>query len=169
MNRQLAIGFGFSLIETLVAIVVVGVALAGLASVFGLGFARGADPLRERQAVAIAEAYLEEILLKPYADPDSGAVCASPEANRALFDDACDYDALANNGCSAVSAACPLGNCACDQNGIPLDAAAGYQVTVAVSPQGLGVPAVNALRASVRVRGPAGGSIELVGYKAQVP
>src|SRR3546814_12867099 len=83
----------FTLIETIVSFVVIGSALAGLAAVFGLGFARGADPLRERQALAIAEAYLEEALLQRYADPDSGAVCGVPEANRSIFDDACDYNA----------------------------------------------------------------------------
>lgn len=162
---------GFTLIETIVSIVVIGIALAGLAAVFGLGFARGADPLRERQALAIAEAYLEEALLQPYADPDSGAVCGGAEANRAIFDDACDYDALPNNGCFAVSAACPLvGTCACDLNGTPIDALAGFAITMAVTNATLGPPNVNALRVAVTVRTPGGiNPVQLVGYKAQTP
>lgn len=161
---------GFTLIETIISIVVIGIALAGLAAVFGLGFARGADPLRERQALAIAEAYLEEALLQPYADPDSGAVCGAPEANRAIFDDACDYNALANNGCIAVTAACPLGTCACDQNGIPIDALAGFGITMAVGNTTLGPPNVNALRVAVSVTTPGGITpLQLVGYKAELP
>lgn len=161
---------GFTLIETIVSIVVIGIALAGLAAVFGLGFARGADPLRERQALAIAEAYLEEALLQPYADPDSGAVCGAPEANRTVFDDACDYNALANNGCIAITAACPLGTCACDQNGVPIDALAGFGITMTVGNTTLGPPNVNALRVVVSVTTPGGiNPVQLVGYKAQLP
>jgi len=161
---------GFTLIETIVSIVVIGIALAGLAAVFGLGFARGADPLRERQALAIAEAYLEEALLQPYADPDSGAVCGAPEANRTVFDDACDYNALANNGCITVSAACPLGTCACDLNGNPIDALAGFGIVMAVGNTTLGPPNVNAWRVAVTERTPGGiNPLQLVGYKAQTP
>lgn len=162
---------GFTLIETIVSIVVIGIALAGLAAVFGLGFARGADPLRERQALAIAEAYLEEALLQPYADPDGGPACGMPEANRTLFDNACDYHALANNGCIAVSAACPLlGTCACDLDGTPIDALAGFAITMAVTNATLGPPNVNALRVAVTVRTPGGiNPLQLVGYKAQTP
>lgn len=156
---------GFTLIETIVSIVVIGIALAGLAAVFGLGFARGADPLRERQALAIAEAYLEEALLQPYADPDTGAVCGAPEANRAIFDDACDYNALANNGCLAAPA-----TTACDQNGNPIAGLAGFGIAMAVGNTTLGPPNVNALRVVVTVTTPGGITpLQLVGFKAQLP
>ena len=46
------------------------------------------------QAVAIAEAYLEEISLKSFADPDG----VDGEAARVAFDDVNDYDGLVDDG-----------------------------------------------------------------------
>lgn len=156
---------GFTLIETLISIMVVGIALTGFASVFVLTFSHGADPLRERQALAVAEAYLEEILLRPYADPDTGATCGAPEASRAVFDDACDYDALADNGCLITPA-----TAACDQNGNPIAGLAGYTVAVAVTAQPVGPPNVNALRVEVTVTVPGSNTpVQLVGYRLALP
>ena len=63
---------GLSLIELLVFIVVVGVAVTGVVSVFSLNARSSADPMVRKQAVAIAESLLEEVLSKPYTycDPD---------------------------------------------------------------------------------------------------
>ncbi len=52
----------------------------------------------ERQAIAIAESYLEEIVQKRYLDPDDGTVCPAPEGARALYDNICDYDNLDETG-----------------------------------------------------------------------
>jgi MSHA pilin protein MshD len=60
-----------------------------------------ADPMIAEQAVAIAEAYLEEILLKSYYDPDTGAgggICPAAEASRDLYDNICDYNGLNDSG-----------------------------------------------------------------------
>lgn len=152
---------GFTLIETVISIVVVGIALAGFVSVFALTFSRGADPLRERQALAVAEAYLEEILLRPFADPDATAV----EANRALYDDVSDYNALADNGCLITPA-----TAACDQNGNPIPGLAGYSVAVAVTAATVGPPNVNALRVQVTVTAPGSNTpVQLVGYRLALP
>jgi len=152
---------GFTLIETLISIVVVGIALAGFASVFVLTFSHGADPLRDRQALAVAEAYLEEILLRPFADPDATAV----EANRALYDDVGDYDALADNGCLVAPA-----TTACDQNGNPIAGLSGYSVAVAVTPTTIGPPNVAALRVEVTVTAPGSNTrAQLVGHRLALP
>lgn len=159
--KPLRAAAGFTLIETVISIVVVGIALAGFVSVFTLTFARGADPLRERQALAVAEAYLEEILLRPFADPDAAAV----EANRALYDDVSDYDALADNGCLITPA-----TAACDQNGNPIAGLAGYSVAVAVTAATVGPPNVNALRVQVTVTAPGSNTpVQLVGYRLALP
>ncbi len=55
---------------------------------------RSAEPEIARQALAIAEATLEEILARPLRDPLSGALCAPPPPLREDFDDVCDYDGL---------------------------------------------------------------------------
>ena len=63
---------GFSLIELLVFIVVVGIAVTGVVSVYSLNARSSADPMVRKQAAAIAESLLEEVLAKPYTycDPD---------------------------------------------------------------------------------------------------
>ena len=48
----------------------------------------------QHQAVAIAESYLEEVLLHAYSDPDG----TSGESLRRLFDDVDDYDGLTDAG-----------------------------------------------------------------------
>ena len=74
---------GFTLVELVIAMVVISIALSGVLMVMNYTTAHSADPMIQHQAVAIAEAYLEEILLKPYADPDG----VDGEGSRALFDD----------------------------------------------------------------------------------
>lgn len=59
---------GLTLIELVVFIVVVSVGLAGVLTSLDLSVKSSADPLQPKQALAIAEAALEAMLLKPYAD-----------------------------------------------------------------------------------------------------
>lgn len=125
---------GVTLVELVISITVIGVAVAGVLSVMSLRTAHSVDPLLQVQAVAIADAYLEEILLLDFADPDG----AEAGENRATYDDVDDYHALAANGCLTTSAGCPgLGDCACDQSGAPLPGLAGYQVGVTVNTEAL--------------------------------
>jgi MSHA pilin protein MshD len=67
---------GLSLIELLVFIVVVGIAVSGVLSVYSLNARSSADPMVQKQALAIAESLLEEVLAKPYTycDPDDANV-----------------------------------------------------------------------------------------------
>jgi MSHA pilin protein MshD len=105
------------------------------------------------QAVAIAEAYLEEIALKPFDDPDG----VDGEAARPDFDDVDDYDGLVDNG-------------ARDQFGAALAPLAQYTVTVAVTQSAAltGVPAAAAERIDVRVTYPGNGAVALTGYKTRL-
>lgn len=121
---------GMTLIELVVAIVVIGVAVAGVSSVMNLATAKSADPVLATQAQAIARAYLEEVLARDYTDPDGSEL----GEDRATFDDVDDYHGLIDNGCLATSPGCPvLGDCACDQYGAPLESLAGYGVSVTVA------------------------------------
>ncbi len=138
---------GFTLVEMVIAIVVISVGLGSVLMTFNQNTARSADPMLLTQARAVAQAYLEEILLKDY------ATGAGPEAGetRPAFDDVDDYNGLAVNGCLATSAQCPnLGDCACNQDGDPLPGLTGYQVTVAVTADLINGTA--GMRADVRVR-----------------
>lgn len=60
---------GVTLIELLVFIVVLSLGLAGLLTVFNQVVRNSADPLLTKQALAVADAMLEEILLKDFCDP----------------------------------------------------------------------------------------------------
>ena len=63
---------GFTLIELVIFIVIVSVALAGVLTVLNITTKSSADPMVRKQALAIAEALLEEVMMQPYTycDPD---------------------------------------------------------------------------------------------------
>ncbi len=158
---------GATLVELVITIMVVSVALAGVLAVININARTSADPMVEHQSIAIAEAYLEEILTKEFTDPDGSEV----GENRASFDDVSDYHNLANNGCIATTAACPaLGSCACDQNGNPIDGLQGYTVNVQVMSVDLvgtavTISAANVRRVQVTVTPPLGEPVVIGGYR----
>jgi len=66
---------GLTMIELIVFIVIMGVALAGVLSVFAYTSNSSADPLQRKQAMLLAEALLEEVSLAhfTYCHPDDAA------------------------------------------------------------------------------------------------
>jgi MSHA pilin protein MshD len=64
---------GATLIELAIAIAIIGVAVVGVLSAFTVAARYNADPVIRKQALAIAEALLDEVLSRPYTscDPDS--------------------------------------------------------------------------------------------------
>ena len=86
---------GFSLIELIVALVVLAAASAGVLLIFAGATARSADPQIRAQARAISEAYMDEILLQAFRDPDQ-AETGGDEAGeaRGSYDDVWDYRAI---------------------------------------------------------------------------
>ena len=169
---------GLSLIELLVFIVVVGVAVTGVVSVFSLNARSSADPVVRKQAVAIAESLLEEVLSKPYTycDPDdanaetatSPAGCASltetamaPEAGETRYSNLTPFDNVNDyNGFSMVS----IRDLA--ESAIGLDA---YSASIQVQSAGAfnGIPAGETLLVTVNVTGPGNHRISLSGYRAR--
>lgn len=73
---------GFTLVEVLIFIVIVGIAMAGILSIMNLTSVASTDPMRDKQALAIAESLLEEIESQAftYCDPDdaNASTAASP-------------------------------------------------------------------------------------------
>ena len=79
---------GLTIIELVIFIVITGVASAGLMLALNMGAKNTADPLRRKQAMLIAEAYMEEVRQAAFTIcyPDdanatvanTGAECASP-------------------------------------------------------------------------------------------
>lgn len=112
-NKRSAIGAlqrGATLIELVITIVIISISVAAVLTTLSNMTAHSADPMIEAQAVAIAESYLEEILLKSYLDPASGTVCpAPPGGGRSVYDNVCDYNGLVNVGALDQSGAAPVG------------------------------------------------------------
>lgn len=158
-------------------IVIVGVALAAVVPVFLQATAKSVDPGIRRQALAIAESVMDEVMLMPYTycDPDddnvqtatSAAGCTQaesvgPEAgeNRygtPQFDNVNDYNGFAMTGITDILNTAVAG-------------LSGYSVAVAVAPDSLGTitaGSFDALRITVTVTGPSNTSIVLDGYRAR--
>lgn len=146
---------GMTLIELVISIVIIGVASAGLFTALAAIGGRSADPLLRQQSLAIAEAYLEEILLQPFLDPATGSQCPAAPASRAAFDNVCDYAGLDDEGARSAS-------------GAVIAALSGYRVQVSVEAQAWnGLPASDVLVIGVTVSDPAGQPLQLSGYRAR--
>ena len=79
---------GVTLVELIIAMVIIAAALGGLVAAFRTGNNASADPLILQQKAAIAESLMGEILLKPYA-PDNNAI--TPNV-RDTFNDLMDFN-----------------------------------------------------------------------------
>lgn len=172
---------GLSLIELLVFIVVVGIAVTGVLSVFSLNARTSADPVVQKQALAIADSLLEEVLAQPYTycDPDDANVetansvadCVTPEtamgpevaqgesrnANLTPYDNVNDY-----NGFAMTGIVDPSGNAVPDLNGY----SASVQVETPPVPL-TNIPAGETLLVTVTVTGPGNRSVTLSGYRTR--
>ena len=96
---------GFTLPEAILAIVVIGIGLAGLLQAFSQVSRSNADPLQRQQMLAIAQSLLEEIQLKPYA---AAANAAPTGCGRDTYNDLLDYNGYSSTGiCSIDGVAIP--------------------------------------------------------------
>ena len=141
MTRSMA--RGFSLIELIFFIVIVSVALAGILQVMQVTTQASADPMVRKQALALAESVLQEVLQKAYTDPDP--LVSTGETTRETFDDVDDY----NGRTQTTFTDLPAGLSA-------------YTVAITVAPATLGTLAVKRVTVTV-ARGAE--SISLQGYR----
>ena len=87
---------GFTLMEIIVTLIVIGISAAALMSVFSNLIRGSADPMIQQQAATIAEAYMEEIMLRSFDDPQGGETGAAEGGEtRATYDDVKDFRSLA--------------------------------------------------------------------------
>ena len=146
-----------SLIELVVAIVIIAIALTGTLLVVDTTTRRSADPMLETQATSIAAAYLAESIQKAYLDPDTAMLCPTPEGSRAAYDNVCDYDGLDEIG-------------ARDQSGTAITGLESYRVEIdvdrSVNLGGLSGSA-NVIRVDAAVTDPTGRIVRLSAYRTQ--
>ena len=136
---------GFTLLEVLVTVVVIAISATALMSVFSSTVRTSADPMFQHQALAIAEAYMEEIRLKDFA--------IGPETTRASFDDVRDYNGLTDVG-------------ARDQNNNLIAGLNDYTINVTVVNDGLnGIAVADSLRIDIVVSRALIDDILLSGYR----
>ncbi len=119
---------GLTLVELVISIVIISIAVTGVLMAYSTMVARSADPLIDVQAVAIAEAYMDEILAKPVAGPVGGggrATYATVGEYAGLSEPPTDQFGAALAGLGAYTVAVTIGG---SDLGI---GATGVQVTVA--------------------------------------
>lgn len=145
--------------EVVVFILLVGVALAAVLQVYRLAAVGSAEPLVRRQALAVAQALIEEVAARPFgsaaSDDSAQGGFAGPYtlANRQFFDDVDDYHGLAMNGIRRL-------------DNTPVAGLEGYGARVEVTPDALGgVPATDSLRIRVTVTPPSGAPLVLETYR----
>src|SRR6476619_2954222 len=113
---------GFTLIEIVVAVVVLAIAVCGSMAALSAISVQSADAMVTEQATAVASAYLNEVLQKPFGAFDG-------HTTRPTLDVVDDYNGLSDVG-------------ARDQTGALVPGLDQYTVTVSVGPGTLGsVPA----------------------------
>jgi MSHA pilin protein MshD len=138
---------GFTLVEMILAIVVLGVGLAGVMLAFSTTTRGSGDVLVQRQLLAIAQGLLDEALSRPYAPVAGGG---SVGCERSAFNDVADYNGYSRTGI-------------CTIDGAPIASLSSYGVSVRVAPDNLGGVSA-ALRVTVSARRGAE-ELELVGWR----
>ena len=121
MNPEASRHRGFTLVELVTAIAVLGIGVTLFLTLILQTVRDSPDPMLQVQAHAISQSYMEEILSQPFCDPDdfSGdcfaactaaavcSACGTREASRGLYDDVCDYAGLADDGAADFTGAVP--------------------------------------------------------------
>lgn len=156
---------GFTIVEMVITIVVLGIALAGVSSALFTAVGRSANPMVQNKAVELAQAYLDEILSMRFQEdsPLGGGTVGScsistatadsdGSANRSDFDDVDDYNGL--NEVPAFLAGT-----------VPSDYA-GFNVSVTVSCiNQSGAASTNSKHILLNITGPANTSISMAAYR----
>ncbi len=159
---------GATLVELVISIVIIGVAVSGVMLAMSQAARHSANPVIQQQAVAIAEAYFEEIALLAFDEDAATGVIGSevggpePGETRTTYDDVNDYNGHSDSGPRALDS--------------PATVIAGlddYTVNISVTntgglgPGGAQVVAGDALRIDVAVAHPVGTNLVLSGFRTR--
>ncbi|HEU0204682.1 MAG TPA: type II secretion system protein [Burkholderiaceae bacterium] len=154
---------GTTLVEVVMFILIVSTALSAVVGVLGFAGRYSADPLVQRQALAVAESLLQEVLSQPYTanDLDGGANAIGPESGETRtsttrpFDHVDDYHGFTMSGIVNV-------------DGTAIAGLESYAAQVSVATQALdNVPAGEGLLVTVTVTGPGNYSVSVAGFRAR--
>jgi MSHA pilin protein MshD len=126
---------GLTLVELVISMVIVSIAVAGVTLAFNQSIRGSADPMVDAQALAIAEAYMDEILAKPVADPSGAPGCSAGGPNRSDCAKLGDY-----HGIDQVPT---------DQFGSVIPGLAAYRVRVTVGSENVGGVGLSVVAVSV--------------------
>lgn len=158
---------GFTFVELLIFIVVVSVGIVGILSVLNITAQHSADPVYPKQALAIAEAMMEEIQAKDFAAPavDDFAPSSPPTvAERQNFDNVADFN---NYGAQSL-APVVLRAGIFDITGNAVAPLAGYRVLVSIAAAGAdlnGIAAADMLVITIQVTDPGNTVHVFTGYR----
>lgn len=146
--------FGFSLIEVIVAMLLISVGVLGMLSAMNTLVKGSADPMVRKQAIAVAESLLEEIALKDFTNPTGGYT----GTDRAQFDDVSDYAGYATTGIVDIS-------------GTAIGGLSSYNISsVTVANAALGsIASSEAKLITVTVTAPGGEAISMSTYRTNLP
>lgn len=152
---------GLTLIELIMFIVIVGVGVAGILTVMDVAVKSSADPMVRKQALAMADAIMDEVLAKDFSNPTGGFTETSATCdNRSQYDDVSDYDCFKTSSSNRISGTSTLGS-------TPIPGLAAYSASVdidaATSRLGL-VGGTQVKTITVTVTGN-GQTIQLIGYR----
>jgi prepilin-type N-terminal cleavage/methylation domain-containing protein len=155
-NRRSGRARGFTLVELIVSIAIIAIAAVAVLGVLSSVATRSAQSAVQAQATQIACAYLSEVLLRSFADPDANPI----EPARYQFDDVGDYNGLVNVGVR-------------DQYNNPVAGLTQYTVTVQVAtPPAGSLAAVSPAEmrlVTVTVVHTTGVTVVLSGYRTAYP
>ena len=168
---------GVSLVEAVIFIVIVSVGVVGLLGVMNAVTKNSAEPMLRKQAVAIAESLLEEIMQQPFTDCDPEAYDAAtgtctvnetggPETIGGVPQDRYSSTHPFNNVNDYNGFSMPSGIYSITDGSTAIAGLTNFTASVAVVPAGadVGVAANEALKITVTVTSPIE-TITLTGYR----
>ncbi|MCW8929512.1 MAG: prepilin-type N-terminal cleavage/methylation domain-containing protein [Gammaproteobacteria bacterium] len=118
MNSKISLSQGVTLIELIISIVIITIAVSGVMALFIGTTSSSADPMVRAQQLAIAQSYMDEILMQAYSDD-------GPTSGRGNYNEVDDYDS--SGAFQTVQ----------DQFGRSISSLSGYTVKVDVTTPGL--------------------------------
>lgn len=133
---------GATLVELIIAMVIISVAVTGILAAFRITVSNSADPMTRKQAELVAENLMDEVTSKAFTKPSGGFTGPFTVANRDQFDTVSDYNNLTINGVTSLT-------------GTSIAELSTYNATITVTNVALGaIPSSDVVQVRIQVTGP---------------